>query len=178
MNMDNPFIDKVNSILGSIVAVLSYFLGEHWVLFAAFLLLNIVDYVTGCMKSKINGKINSQKGAIGALKKVGYWIMILVAFGMSVVFQEIGEVININLKITVLIGWFVLATLIINELRSILENFVEAGFNVPKYLIKGLEVANKALDGTIKLESGEVELTKDVSDKTQVTLSIDKSTKK
>ena len=39
-----------------------------------------------------------------------------------------------------------LASLLVNEIRSIVENFVEAGFNVPVILIKGLEVADKAIN--------------------------------
>lgn len=143
-----PFLDKLNALFGVVVAVLSYVLGEHWFLFAAFLLLNIIDYITGILKSKINNKENSAKGAIGALKKLGYWLMILVAFGASAIFIEIGEVIGLNLGVSTLIGWFVLATLIINELRSIIENFIEAGYNVPDVLTKGLEVAEKALKKT------------------------------
>lgn len=143
-----PFLDKLNALFGMVVAVLSYILGEHWFLFAAFLLLNIIDYITGILKSKINNKENSAKGAIGALKKLGYWLMILVAFGASAIFIEIGEVIGLNLGVSTLIGWFVLATLIINELRSIIENFVEAGYSVPDILTKGLEVAEKALKKT------------------------------
>lgn len=82
----------------------------------------------------------------GALKKLGYWLMIGVAFGASVVFMEIGKVLGIDLQITVLLGWFVLASLLVNEIRSICENFVEAGFNVPQILTKGLEVADKAIN--------------------------------
>lgn len=137
--------DKINAIGGTIVAVLSYIFGENWFLFVAFLVLNIVDYITGILKSKINNKENSTKGAIGALKKLGYWLMVLVAFGASAIFIEIGEVIGVNLGVTSLIGWFVLATLIINELRSIIENFVEAGYNVPSILVKGLEIADRML---------------------------------
>ena len=39
-----------------------------------------------------------------------------------------------------------MASLIINEIRSILENFVEAGYNVPTILVKGLEVADKVVN--------------------------------
>lgn len=146
MTLENlNFFDRFNAIGGMIVAVLSYIFGEHWLLFVAFLALNVIDYITGCLKSRINNKTNSTKGAIGALKKLGYWLMILVAFGASAVFIEIGEVIGINLGVTSLIGWFVLATLIINELRSIIENFVEAGYKVPDILTKGLEVASKVI---------------------------------
>ena len=151
--IDLPFIDKINAALGIIIAVLSYIFGEHWFLFVAYLALNIIDWITGCIKARINGKTNSIKGLKGIIKKFGYWIMILVSFGMSAVFIEIGKVIHVNLNVSSMIGWFVLASLAINELRSILENFVEAGYNVPKILTKGLEVANKAIDAA----SGESE---------------------
>lgn len=154
MNYAEAIIDGYNAIAGAIVAVLSYILGEHWILFAAFLLLNIADWMTGWMKSRLANKENSVRGWKGVLKKLGYWLMIMVAFGASAVFIEIGATIGIDLGITTLLGWFVLASLLINEIRSILENFVEAGFNVPIILVKGLEVADKVVnkDGDVEGE--------------------------
>lgn len=139
-------IDAYNAVVGAIVAILSYVLGEHWILFAGFLLLNVADWITGWMKSRMMGRENSVAGWKGALKKLGYWLMIAVAFGSSAVFIEIGKVIGVDLGVTTLLGWFVLASLLINEIRSIVENFVEAGFDVPVVLIKGLEVADKAIN--------------------------------
>lgn len=144
--MINNVIDTYNAVTGSIVAVLSYILGEHWILFVAFLALNIADWLTGWMKASMAGKENSGAGWKGVLKKLGYWIMIMVAFGASAVFVEIGKVIGVDLGVTTLLGWFVLASLLINEIRSIVENFVEAGFNVPAVLVKGLEVADKVVN--------------------------------
>lgn len=146
MNYAEPIIDTYNAVVGTMVAVLSYVLGEHWILFVAFLLLNVADWLTGWMKSRMAGKENSTKGWKGVLKKLGYWLMVLVAFGTSTIFIEIGNTIGVDLQITTLLGWFVLASLLINEIRSILENFVEAGFNVPVILIKGLEVADKVVN--------------------------------
>lgn len=146
MDYANVIIDSYNAIAGAIVAVLSYILGEHWILFVAFLLLNVADWLTGWMKSRINKKENSVAGWKGVLKKLGYWLMVAVAFGASAVFIEIGRTIGIDLGVTTLLGWFVLASLLINEIRSIIENFVEAGFNVPKILTKGLEVADKIVN--------------------------------
>lgn len=146
MDYANTIIDTYNLVAGAIVAVLSYILGEHWILFVAFLLLNVADWLTGWMKSRINKKENSVAGWKGVLKKLGYWLMVAVAFGASAVFIEIGRTIGIDLGVTTLLGWFVLASLLINEIRSIIENFVEAGFNVPKILTKGLEVADKIVN--------------------------------
>ena len=140
------YMDTYNAIVGGIVAVLSFVFGEHWILFAIFLLFNVADWLTGWMKSRMAGKENSMKGWQGVLKKLGYWLMILVAFASSAVFIEIGNTLGMDLGITTLLGYFVLASLLVNELRSILENFVEAGYNVPTVLVKGLEVADKVVN--------------------------------
>lgn len=155
MNYAEVIIDGYNAVTGAIVAVLSYILGEHWFLFVAFLGLNVADWITGWMKSRINKKENSMAGWKGILKKLGYWLMIMVAFGSSAVFVEIGNAIGIDLGITTLLGWFVLASLIVNEIRSICENFVEAGYNVPTILIKGLEVADKVVNQDTEKEEEE-----------------------
>ena len=139
-------IDTYNALVGSVVAVLTYIFGEHWILFALFLGFNVVDWLTGWMKSRMMHKENSMAGWKGVLKKLGYWMMIAVAFGASAVFIEIGAVLHIDLQITTLLGWFVLASLLVNEIRSICENFVETGFNVPQVLVKGLEVADKVIN--------------------------------
>ena len=140
------FLDKINAMGGVAVAVLTYVLGEHWYLFAFFLFMNVVDYITGCMKSAIAHKINSNKGWIGVLKKLGYWIMIVVAFTFSAFLVEIGEMLGIDFHVTTLLGWFVLASLCINEVRSIIENLVQCGYSVPTVLTKGLEVADKLVN--------------------------------
>ena len=66
----DAIIDGYNAIAGTVVAVLSYILGEHWILFVAFLLLNVADWITGWMKSRMAKKENSVKGWQGVLKKL------------------------------------------------------------------------------------------------------------
>ena len=151
------YMDTYNAVVGGIVACLTMIFGEHWLLFAVFLLLNIIDWITGWMKSRIAKKENSVKGWQGVLKKIGYWLMIMVAFALSAIFIELGNTLGIDLGVTTLLGWFVLASLLVNEARSIIENFVEAGFNVPNVLINGLEVANKIINKDTDTESEEVE---------------------
>lgn len=140
------YLDTYNAVTGAVIAFLTLIFGEHWMLFGIFLLFNAIDWITGWMKSRIAKKENSMRGWKGLLKKLGYWMMVLVAFSASCFFIEIGNTLGIDLGITTLLGWFVLASLIVNELRSIIENFVEAGFNVPEILIKGLEVADKVIN--------------------------------
>ena len=142
----NQAITLKDAVIGAVIAFFSMIFGEHWILFAVFLLFNIVDYITGWMKAKMANKVNSAAGLIGVLKKLGYWIMVMVSFLASVLFIEIGNTLGIDLGITTLLGWFVLASLTINELRSIIENLVETGYNIPNILTKGLEVADKIIN--------------------------------
>lgn len=107
------------------------------------------------MKSRINNKENSKAGIKGALKKLGYWLMIMVAFGTSAAFVEIGNTIGVNLGVTTLLGWFVLASLLVNEIRSVCENFTEMGIKVPRILTEGLEVANKVVNQEEMDDEGE-----------------------
>lgn len=143
---DLKYIDSYNAVIGGLVAFLSFIFGEHWILFALFLLFNIIDLITGWMKAMMTNKVSSITGFKGILKKLGYWLMVLIAFLASITFIEIGNALGIDLGVTRLLGWFVLASLTINELRSIIENFVEAGYNVPAVLTRGLEVADKIVN--------------------------------
>ena len=142
---DFKYIDLYNAVVGGIVVFLNFIFGEHWILFALFLLFNVIDLITGWMKAIMTKKVNSVTGFKGILKKLGYWIMILIAFLASITFVEIGKTLGIDLGVTKLLGWFVLASLTINELRSIVENFVEAGYNVPAILTTGLEIRNRLI---------------------------------
>lgn len=146
-NFGNALADKYNAIAGAIVATLSAIFGIYWYIFAAFFLLNVIDWLTGWYKANKKGEESSKVGLNGALKKLGYWAVILVAFIISDVFTKLGsDVLNVNLSFLMMIGWFTLAMLLVNEARSILENLVECGYNVPDFLIKGLAVAQKMLN--------------------------------
>lgn len=140
------FVNSYNALVGAVIAFLTMIFGKHWFLFAFFLILNIIDWITGWMKSRMAGKENSVKGWQGVLKKLGYWLMIVFGFGIAACLIEVGSTIGVDLQITTFLGWFVLASLIVNEARSIIENFVEAGFNVPMVLQEGLEVADKLIN--------------------------------
>lgn len=144
--MTQDITNNYNAFMGAVIAVFSMIFGEHWILFALFLALNVIDYLTGCHKAtKLNIK-SSKKGLNGIKKKLFYWVMIFFAFLVSMGFIEIGKVLSMDFGISVLLGWFVLASLAVNECRSIVENFVEAGYKVPSILIKGLEVADKMIN--------------------------------
>lgn len=152
MTYTNVFADKYNLFMGMIVAFLTAVFGVYWYIFAAFLLLNVIDWLTGWYKARKKKEESSAVGAAGAIKKLGYWAVVLVAFIISGCFVSVGnDLLGINLSFLNLIGWWVLAMLIINEARSILENLVELGYKVPEVLIKGLAITEKLIEAGIDI---------------------------
>lgn len=153
------FLDWYNTAAGMSITVLTALFGQFWFLFALFLLFNVIDWLTGWYKARELKQESSMVGLKGLLKKLGYWVIIIVAFAMPLALVSIGTIIGIDLSFLELIGWFVLASLMINELRSILENLVEAGYDVPTILTKGLAVTEKLLnkdsDKTIEIKQRE-----------------------
>lgn len=148
-------IDTYNAVVGGIIAVLSTLFGAFWYLFALFLLFNVFDWLTGWYKSRKLGKESSAVGLTGLLKKLGYWVIIAVAFAIPLAFQALGTQIGLDLSFLQLLGWFTLASLMVNEIRSILENLVEAGYNVPNVLVKGLAVADKLINSKSNTDDSE-----------------------
>lgn len=149
-------LDKVNMIYGLIATIGVTLFGKYWFLFAGFLILNVIDYVTGYCKAKFYNKNESSAiGAKGIVKKVWYWVVIGLAFFISTCFVYMGETIGVDLSFVQLFGWFTLATYLINEIRSILENLVEMNVNVPAFLIAGLAVTQKLLDTKTEMKESE-----------------------
>lgn len=145
--------DTYNMAVGAVVTVLTAVFGIYWYIFAAYMALNIFDWLTGWYKSRRARKESSAVGLKGIVKKLGYWILIAVAFIVSTVFVRLGQdILHIDLAFLSLIGWFTLACLMVNEVRSIIENLVELGYNVPNILIKGLAVTEKLINQTTELK--------------------------
>ena len=152
INIEKEFckiFNKITSTISAIGTTLTSIFGSEWMLFAGYLILNITDYITGTIKSKINKQENSKKGLVGILKKVCYWILIVISFLISHLLVKLGIQININLEFIWAFGWFTLTCLIINESRSIIENFIEMGIYVPEFIKNGLEIYKNMINNTI-----------------------------
>ena len=141
------FTDTYNIVAGALVAFMTTVFGIYWYIFAAYFIFNVFDWLTGWYKSRRLKKESSRVGLKGALKKLGYWVIIAVAFLVSDIFVMLGkDILHVNLGFLMMVGWFTLACLMVNEARSILENLVECGYDVPEVLIKGLEVADEMIN--------------------------------
>lgn len=141
------FTDTYNLIVGAFIAAMTAVFGVHWYVFAAYMALNAMDWLTGWYKSRKKREESSKAGLKGIIKKLGYWVIIAVSFLMSTVFVHLGrDILGINLDFLIMIGWFTLACLMINEIRSIFENLIESGYNIPAVLVSGLEIADEMIN--------------------------------
>lgn len=141
------FRDKANLLWAAVLAVLTQIFGKALPVFGFFLLLNIVDFYYGRKKARKTDTLSSRVGAEGIGKKVSYWVMIGLAFGVSCVFVDImGPAMGVNLGFLRLIGWFTLGVYILNELTSIIENMMVLGYDVPAVLVRGLAAARSVVD--------------------------------
>lgn len=131
-----------HSLLAGWVLLLTGLFGAYWYLFAALLLFNVLDWLTGWYRAYRMQQESSKIGLQGIIKKLLYWVLVAVAFTVAAVLSRIGtDILGVDLAYLELLGWFVLANLTINEARSILENLVQLGVSVPVVLTDGLQIA-------------------------------------
>ena len=55
----NKFIRNIDKVYSIILSILTIAMDKHWILFMVLLLLNVLDTLTGWIKSRINNKENS-----------------------------------------------------------------------------------------------------------------------
>ena len=116
-------------------------------LFGIYLLLNILDWLTGWYKARVKKETSSKAGLKGIVKIVGYWVILLIAFLIPYMFRRLGkDLLDIDLSYLSAMGWFTLANLLVNEIRSILENLIACGYRVPDVLKRGLEITEKVIN--------------------------------
>lgn len=143
----HPLIEKKDALIGAVIALFTAIFGTYWYVFVAYLVCTVLDYITGIIKARLLHTESSKIGLKGIIKKLGYWIIIAVAFLVSEVFVRMGQDLwQMDFGFMEFIGWFTLGCLIVNEIRSILENLVEAGFYVPSIFIRGLDIAQKMFE--------------------------------
>lgn len=140
-------MESYNAAVGVVMTVLIEIIGAYNYIFSIYMVLNILDWLTGWYKARKNQELSSQKGFSGALKKIGYWVIILIAFLIPYVFVTLGEeMLGLDLSFLSTLGWFTLASLIINEIRSILENLIACGYKVPEILTRGLSITKNIVE--------------------------------
>lgn len=131
----NKVIDICLVFWNFIMSSFSYVMGGIDNLLIMFLVVMIIDYLTGICKAIINKKLNSIVGLKGIIKKFGYLLII----ALSVL---IDKILGDSSAISALVIYFFIA----NEGISILENWGQMGLPLPSKLKEIFEQLKKDND--------------------------------
>ena len=105
-----------------------------WVPLVLLFVMVTLDYVTGMISAAVTRRLSSQRGWLGILKKLCYFIVVCVGAGIDRLLSLIAETVGIDLHGALTVSIFVISWLIINEAISILENVATIGVPVPPFL--------------------------------------------
>ena len=110
----SKYFNEISVCIGLIGGFICKFLGGWDMLLNALVVLVVLDYITGLLKSTYNKKLSSDVGFKGIIKKIMIFLVVATAY---VIQQVIGEAIPLR-EITILF-------FIANEGISLLENASE-----------------------------------------------------
>ena len=105
-----------------------------WVPLVLLLVMVALDYVTGMISAAITRRLSSQRGFLGILKKLCYFIVVCVGAGIDRLLALIADTVGLSLPVSLTVSVFVTSWLIINEAISVLENVAAIGVPVPPFL--------------------------------------------
>ena len=132
----------IQAILGAGIGITAFLVGWPWQIIFVYLVLWIIDIITGCLKAGKTGEWSSSKMKQGLIKKTGEIIVILVVL----ILQTTLTILCIPIPAaSILIG-----AIIMKEIGSIFENLLIIDNNlIPASIKKYLKVAQDFLDSKI-----------------------------
>ena len=129
----------MNNIKNFISALIGAFFSFFGLLAIPILLLvgaNVTDYVTGLVaSSNRKEKISSYKSFKGIIKKIMHYVLILVSAMIDALIKYSVVNLGFSFEWPMLIACVTTVWLVANEFISILENLVDIGVPIPKFLM-------------------------------------------
>lgn len=150
----------VKAAIAAFCTALGAFLGWQGVMIVVWLVVMLVDYISGSAAACKAGEWCSATAREGLWHKGGMILVVLVAGLADLVLSVICDNLPLDMTWPVLVLPLVLAWYIITELGSILENAVKMGAAIPAWLVNLLKVGLRAVDeageATVENEPEEV----------------------
>lgn len=120
--------EKVSLGMGLIGGLASYFLGGFDTILSVFVTILIADTLTGMLKAWNLGEYESKKFRSGFVKKVGYFIGVILAVQLDALMGNSG-----------ILRDAVLTFFIANEALSIVENMGQMGVKFPDQISNAIK---------------------------------------
>lgn len=126
--------NTIKLILSAAIAAAAAYLNHLLVPAIVLLVLNALDWASGVWAAWVRDEVSSRVGVRGFVKKLGYWLMVVVGIGIDYILANAGAVIGQDLHPPCMVGLLMIVWLSLNELISIMENVARAGGPVPPWL--------------------------------------------
>lgn len=143
--MENGLLKIKLAVVGVCGAVTAAFGWLGWMVIA-WVACMLLDWITGSCAAAKKGEWSSSKARAGIWHKAGMICVVLVAAILDGVIGMLVANTAIPVPYNAVACPLVLAWYIITELGSVLENSVNLGAKVPKFLEKALEKAKAAAE--------------------------------
>lgn len=145
--------DLFKGSVAGVGAIWSYMADNYTPLMTLLVVFEVMDYVTGIYAAgrTKGGGIDSKTAINGFCKKVFYFFLVGVGFGMDFVVHTSTASLGINFAYPAIFGLFSIYYLLSTELISILENLAKIGVEIP-LLTKALKVFRQQLESIDQLK--------------------------
>lgn len=152
-------MEHIKKLIIVFIGLFTSFLGGACVPILIMVCSNILDYITGIFASPYRKQeINSYKGIRGITKKVTMWLLVVVGALLDKTIIYISELLpNVSLNFNFAIACIVAVWITVNEIISILENIIDIGVPVPKFMVTITKYIKKQVEESTELEEKENE---------------------
>ena len=143
----NETMVTAKAALAAFFGSVGLFLGWKGIMALVWVLLMVMDYISGTMAARKEGTWKSKVAREGLWHKGGMILVVLVALIADMVMGvALSHIPVLNIAWPEILFPVVLAWYIVTELGSILENAIKLGANVPTWLVKILDASLKMIE--------------------------------
>lgn len=144
---------EIKALFVAVFSALSSLLGILYIPVLLMVLCNLIDYITGLMATpNREEKLSSYKSIKGIFKKVSMWLLVVVGAILDCLIAYAGEMIGLKLPFKFLVASIVAIWIVANEIISILENMIDIGVELPKFLLPLVKNIKDQADNAGKIE--------------------------
>ena len=150
----------IKATLTGFFTALYVFLSSYFGVFTPLLVLTVLamfsDLITRVYAAGASDveKVESKKVMKGIYKKLGMCMLICLTLILDAGLMLIADTLGINVASKIIFTAFTLAWIFVRELISNLENLALAGIELPKFIVKALNMAKDKIDNTADLNVG------------------------
>lgn len=141
--MNNGTTLAAKSFIGAFAYVAGYIKGSFNELLIVLAVFIVSDYICGTALALTKGEFSVKKGLIGAMKKLFYLFLVLMAFFLDLLVTTVGARMGLSLTTNGTFGMAINCYLIGTEGLSVLKSLVALGLPVPKFLKKAMGIVKE-----------------------------------